>query len=385
MLDRIDLEPLFFAPFVSSVMQVEPAWIDYNGHLNMAYYNVLFDRCVDEAYELLGIGLDYFAPGSTPRSQPKCTCATCANCMRAIPVRVDIPAARLRRQAHPLFRATVSRDRRLGVGNVGKHDAARRHDGKKGRAVPRQVARTPEPDEGRALPPAASRGSRPRESRCRRRTSSFQANSGRTPRQSGGAMPFSGLDSPKPTASRHPSGRTVAPATRRNARARPRRDRGARARAGGGALSRRPQSGAARGGRDARRPGAGAGRRRHRQDPRADHPHRAHPVARRRASLGDPLRHLHQQGGARDEAARRRDGRADRRGHAVARHLPLDRREDPAPPRRTGRAEARLHHPGHRRPDPPAEADARGGEHRREALAGARARHRSSTAGRTAA
>ena len=59
MLDRLDLEPVFFAPFVSSVMTVEPAWIDYNGHLNMAYYNVLFDRAVDEAYELIGIGLDY--------------------------------------------------------------------------------------------------------------------------------------------------------------------------------------------------------------------------------------------------------------------------------------------------------------------------------------
>src|SRR3954453_9676051 len=59
MLDRTDLEPLFFAPFVSSVMRVEQSWIDYNGHLNMAYYNVLFDRCVDEAYELLGIGLEY--------------------------------------------------------------------------------------------------------------------------------------------------------------------------------------------------------------------------------------------------------------------------------------------------------------------------------------
>lgn len=59
MLDRCDLEPLFFAPFVSSVMQVEQAWIDYNGHLNMAYYNVLFDRAVDEAYELVGIGHEY--------------------------------------------------------------------------------------------------------------------------------------------------------------------------------------------------------------------------------------------------------------------------------------------------------------------------------------
>ncbi len=46
-------------PFVSSAMRVEPQWIDYNGHLNMAYYNVLFDRAVDEVYELLGIGHDY--------------------------------------------------------------------------------------------------------------------------------------------------------------------------------------------------------------------------------------------------------------------------------------------------------------------------------------
>jgi acyl-CoA thioester hydrolase len=46
-------------PFISSVMTVEPQWIDYNGHLNMAYYNVLFDRAVDEVYELLGIGPSY--------------------------------------------------------------------------------------------------------------------------------------------------------------------------------------------------------------------------------------------------------------------------------------------------------------------------------------
>ena len=59
MLDRLDPEPAFFAPFVSSVMQVEPGWIDSNGHLNMAYYNVLFDRAVDEAYELLGCGIAY--------------------------------------------------------------------------------------------------------------------------------------------------------------------------------------------------------------------------------------------------------------------------------------------------------------------------------------
>ena len=59
MLERLDPDPVFFAPLVSSVMRVEPGWIDYNGHLNMAYYNVLFDRAVDEVYELLGVGADY--------------------------------------------------------------------------------------------------------------------------------------------------------------------------------------------------------------------------------------------------------------------------------------------------------------------------------------
>ena len=61
MLDRPEAEPVFFAPFVSSVMQVEPEWIDYNDHLNMAYYHVLFDRAVDEAFTLLGIGPTYVA------------------------------------------------------------------------------------------------------------------------------------------------------------------------------------------------------------------------------------------------------------------------------------------------------------------------------------
>jgi acyl-CoA thioester hydrolase len=59
MLDRTDFEPVFFAPFVSSVMTVEPAWIDFNGHMNMAYYNVLFDRGLDELYNLAGLGQRY--------------------------------------------------------------------------------------------------------------------------------------------------------------------------------------------------------------------------------------------------------------------------------------------------------------------------------------
>jgi acyl-CoA thioester hydrolase len=47
------------APFLSSVMQIEPQWIDYNGHLNMAYYNVMMDRAIDQMWLHLGIGPTY--------------------------------------------------------------------------------------------------------------------------------------------------------------------------------------------------------------------------------------------------------------------------------------------------------------------------------------
>lgn len=46
-------------PFVSTPMQIEPAWTDYNGHMNMAYYNVLFDRGADQAFDHIGIGAAY--------------------------------------------------------------------------------------------------------------------------------------------------------------------------------------------------------------------------------------------------------------------------------------------------------------------------------------
>ena len=54
--DDLLLQPM---PFLSSVLQIEPQWIDYNGHLNMAYYNVMFDRAIDELWLKLGIGPGY--------------------------------------------------------------------------------------------------------------------------------------------------------------------------------------------------------------------------------------------------------------------------------------------------------------------------------------
>lgn len=53
------------SPFRSSVMKIRPEWIDYNGHMNMAYYAVLFDEGADEIYPSIGFGPDYQKTGFT--------------------------------------------------------------------------------------------------------------------------------------------------------------------------------------------------------------------------------------------------------------------------------------------------------------------------------
>ena len=136
--------------------------------------------------------------------------------------------------------------------------------------------------------------------------------------------------------------------------------------------SRGAERGAAAGGYPPGRPAAGAGRRRHRQDARADHPHRPPFDHRPRPAVADPCRHLHQQGGARDARPRRQPDRRRGRRH-VARHLPCHRRARAAPPCRAGRAEEQLHHPRHRRPDAADQAAAAGRGHRRQEMAGPRA------------
>jgi acyl-CoA thioester hydrolase len=49
----------------STPMVVRPDWIDFNGHLNMAYYSVIFDEAVDQLYTRLGFGADYQKTGFT--------------------------------------------------------------------------------------------------------------------------------------------------------------------------------------------------------------------------------------------------------------------------------------------------------------------------------
>jgi acyl-CoA thioester hydrolase len=47
------------APVVEYQAVVLPEWIDSNGHLNLAYYVVIFDLATDALYDALGIGNAY--------------------------------------------------------------------------------------------------------------------------------------------------------------------------------------------------------------------------------------------------------------------------------------------------------------------------------------
>jgi acyl-CoA thioester hydrolase len=49
----------FPAPFNRYQGGVLPEWIDANGHMNLAYYIVLFDYATDTLFNAIGIGLDY--------------------------------------------------------------------------------------------------------------------------------------------------------------------------------------------------------------------------------------------------------------------------------------------------------------------------------------
>jgi len=48
------------APIRTRVRRVPPEWIDYNGHMNVAYYTLAFDNATDEVLEeRLGVGVTF--------------------------------------------------------------------------------------------------------------------------------------------------------------------------------------------------------------------------------------------------------------------------------------------------------------------------------------
>lgn len=48
-------------PIMIDGQQVLEDWIDYNGHMNVAFYVLAFDRALDRVFDRIGIGVDYVA------------------------------------------------------------------------------------------------------------------------------------------------------------------------------------------------------------------------------------------------------------------------------------------------------------------------------------
>lgn len=51
------------ALFEAPLRKVESQWIDLNGHMNMAYYNLLFDEALDQLFNDIGLGWQYTQQG----------------------------------------------------------------------------------------------------------------------------------------------------------------------------------------------------------------------------------------------------------------------------------------------------------------------------------
>ena len=43
---------------------IAPEWIDYNGHMNVSYYVLLFDRATDDFFDFMGMTAEYRAAGN---------------------------------------------------------------------------------------------------------------------------------------------------------------------------------------------------------------------------------------------------------------------------------------------------------------------------------
>ncbi len=123
------------APFRSSVMQIEPQWIDYNGHLNMAYYNVMMDRAIDQMWLHLGIGPAYMKERHGSTFTAECHVRYLREIHLGDPVQVTVYLLGIGRKAHSHVRGVAPCHRRLDLGHFREHDHSHRHERAQGRAI----------------------------------------------------------------------------------------------------------------------------------------------------------------------------------------------------------------------------------------------------------
>lgn len=72
----------------SPVMAIEEGWVDYNGHLNQAFYGVIFDRALDAALMPVGLGPEYIERRNCSYMTVESHTCFIRELMRTDPVRV---------------------------------------------------------------------------------------------------------------------------------------------------------------------------------------------------------------------------------------------------------------------------------------------------------
>lgn len=115
-------------------MQIEPQWIDYNGHLNMAYYNVMFDRAIDEMWLQLGIGPVYMKARHCSTFTAECHVRYLREIHLGDPVQVSVFLLAPTKNGCTHSRSCAMPPR-LAVGDLGKPHAAHRHGGAQGSGI----------------------------------------------------------------------------------------------------------------------------------------------------------------------------------------------------------------------------------------------------------
>lgn len=86
MTEQLDLS----APLICPPQRVEDAWLDYNGHMNMAFYNVAFDRGVDHLFDMVGVGAAYAESGLGSCFTLEVHVTYIQELMRNDPIRVEL-------------------------------------------------------------------------------------------------------------------------------------------------------------------------------------------------------------------------------------------------------------------------------------------------------
>ena len=102
-------------------MQIEPQWIDYNGHLNMAHYNVMMDRAIDDMWLQLGMGPTYMKERHGSTFTAECHVRYLREIHLGDPAQVTVYLLGADKKRHPHVRGIASRHRGLDFGDVGKH------------------------------------------------------------------------------------------------------------------------------------------------------------------------------------------------------------------------------------------------------------------------